>query len=216
MNETICFNQNIFLISIIVLTIIIMSFNKLFNENNLSCPVCPSCPINSNNNTQNENKIYNDNKINDINNIIYKPLVDKLIDKRDEESYNNPLKAPFRRNERHVYPTNIRDYIEYPSRGYPDNFHYIGNLVRKLEDKTEFVKLFGRQTYPGSHLYEYYGITSDNYGGSQIKFQIKTNNKKQIYDGDDVYIDELDNNKGSFKFYENEYDKPRYNPFIIN
>lgn len=208
MNETICFNQNIFLISIIILTIIILFFNKLFNENNTSCPVCPSCPINSNSNMQ--------NGINNIDNIIYKPLFDKLIDKRDEEAINNPLKPPYRRNERHVYPTNITDYIEYPTRGYPDNFHYIGNLIRKLDDKTEFVKLFGRQTYPGSNLYEYYGITSDSTGGSQIKIQIKTPNKKQIFDGDDVYIDELDNTKGSFKFYENEFDKPRYNPFIIN
>ena len=104
--------------------------------------------------------------------IRHDPLVDNLIDKRDEDALEDPMKAPNRRLPRHIYPDSAKDYIfEVPTRGYPDNYHYYGNLIRREDNK--IVKLFGRQIYPGSNQYEYYGITSDSTGGSTVKIPVK-------------------------------------------
>jgi len=80
----------------------------------------------------------------------------------------------------------------------------------------EIVKLFGRETYPGSNKYEYYGLTSDNTGGSEVKIPIKVNRDSELYDKDEIDIEFLDSSKGNFILYMNEYDQPRYNPFIVN
>jgi hypothetical protein len=64
------------------------------------------------------------------------------------------------------------------TRGCADNYQYLGNLVRRSDNK--IVKLFGRQTYPRSREYEYYGMVSDK-GGNQIKVQItNTNNITKV------------------------------------
>ena len=127
----------------------------------------------------------------------------------------NPLKPPNRRLPRHIYPPTAKDYIfEVPTRGYPDNYHYYGNLIRREDDK--IVKLFGRQIYPGSNQYEYYGITSDPTGGSSVKIPIKVKGDKELYDKDEIDIEFLDSSVGKFILFMNDFDRPRYNPFVIN
>ena len=65
----------------------------------------------------------------------------------------------------------MQDYIfDQPTRGYPDNYHYYGNLIRREDNK--IVKLYGRQTYPGSNQYDYYGITSDGVGSAEVKIPV--------------------------------------------
>ena len=78
------------------------------------------------------------------------------------------------------------------------------------------VKLFGRQIYPGSNQYEYYGITSDPTGGSSVKIPIKVRGDKELYDKDEIDIDFLDAGVGKFILFMNDFDRPRYNPFVIN
>ena len=94
------------------------------------------------------------------------------------------------------------------------------NQLRWISDPSnndeKIVKLFGRQTYPGSNKYEYYGITSDNTGGQEVKLPIVIEGDKELYDKDQVSIDFLDSSKGNFILYMNDYDRPRYNPFVIN
>lgn len=144
------------------------------------------------------------NKIN-TSNKIHKQRKDPFM-KRDEAVLNNPLVAPFRRMARHIYGKN-QIPINFPTRGYADNFQYIGNLIRRSDEK--LVKLFGRQTYPGSTQYEYYGMMSDN-GGSQIKVQIS--NTKELYNGDTVNIPILNNS--TFIVQMHKLDEPRYNPNV--
>lgn len=200
MTEKICFNQNAFLIGMILITVIILLFNQHFG--NKDCPPCDPIIINSQGNTQKPPIVNPAVKLN------------KSIKKRDNNALHDDLSAPTRRLPRHIYPTQPNDFItEVPTRGHPDNYHYLGNMIRQHDEK--IIKLFGRQIYPGSTQYEYYGITTDN-NGAEIKIPIKTVNDKEIYDGDEIDIEFLDPSKGTFKLYMNEYDRPRYNPFIHN
>ena len=143
-------------------------------------------------------------------------IINKIINKsenkqdpylqRDHAALSNPLYPPYRRMPRHVYG-NRKVPFNYPTRGYADNFQYIGNLIRQNDER--IVKLFGRQKYPRSTEYEYYGMMSDN-GGSQVKVQIS--NTKELYNGDIVKIPLLNNS--TFKVQLHKLDEPRYNPYI--
>ncbi len=213
----VCFNQNAFLIGITILTVIILFFNNFVNH----CPPCNPKIIYKNADSEDskeQDTVSNKNTVlvsNRFGNPLRSGHVDELIDERDEDALGNPLKAPNRRLPRHIYPDTAKDYIfEVPTRGYPDNYHYYGNLIRRQDNK--IVKLFGRQTYPGSNQYEYYGITSDSTGGSTVKIPIKVPGNKELYDKDLVDIDFLDSSTGNFILYMNDYDRPRYNPFVIN
>lgn len=203
--QQICFNQNLFLIFILIsFTIIIVFANLKIDQNNLQ-------KLNSNNN----NNINNDTIVSNKYNLPTSELVNDKIDQRDEDALENPLKPPNRRLPRHIYPSAAKDYIfEVPTRGYPDNYHYYGNLIRREDDK--IVKLFGRQIYPGSNQYEYYGITSDPTGGSSVKIPIKVRGDKELYDKDEIDIEFLDSSVGKFILFMNDFDRPRYNPFVIN
>ena len=215
----VCFNQNAFLIGIVILTLLVLFFNNLN-----SCPPCNPKIIykekeSDDQDTTNNNDSHNHRSHNVLISNRYgirdDPLVDNLIDRRDGDALRDPLKAPNRRLPRHIYPDSAKDYIfEVPTRGYPDNYHYYGNLIRKEDN--QIVKLFGRQTYPGSNQYEYYGITSDSSGGSTVKIPIKVQGDKELYDKDQIDIEFLDSTAGKFILYMNDYDRPRYNPFVIN
>ena len=187
------------MISILTCFIIIIVFNNFkLNQNDTI----------KNNNTNNDTIISNKY-------LIPSDIVNDKIDKRDEDALENPLKPPNRRLPRHIYPSAAKDYIfEVPTRGYPDNYHYYGNLIRREDNK--MVKLFGRQIYPGSNQYEYYGITSDPTGGSSVKIPIKIKGDKELYDKDEIDIDFLDTSIGKFILFMNDFDRPRYNPFVIN
>ena len=126
---------------------------------------------------------------------------------RDYSVLHDPLKAPTRRVARHNYTG--RMILNIPTRGCADNYQYLGNLVRRSDNK--IVKLFGRQTYPRSREYEYYGIVSDQ-GGNQIKVQISNN--REINNGDVVKIPILDNSSGNFTAHIHKMDQPRYYPCI--
>ena len=200
--QQICFNQNLFLISILTCFIIIIVFT---NMNSYQTKSNNSIKTNDDDDTLISNKYI----------IPTSDFVNDKIDKRDEDALENPLKAPNRRLPRHIYPSAAKDYIfEVPTRGYPDNYHYYGNLIRREDDK--IVKLFGRQIYPGSNQYEYYGITSDPTGGSSVKIPIKVRGDKELYDKDEIDIDFLDSSVGKFILFMNDFDRPRYNPFVIN
>ena len=142
------------------------------------------------------NKVFTGNKV---------KKGDSLME-RDQAVLSNALVAPFRRMPRHVYGKH-KIPINFPTRGYADNFQYMGNLIRRSDEK--LVKLFGRQKYPGSTQYEYYGMMSDH-GGSQIKVQIS--NTKELYNNDNVNIPLLNN--GAFTVQMHKLDEPRYNPNI--
>jgi len=129
----------------------------------------------------------------------------------------DPLEEPVRRVARQdLPPMYLRRSIDLPTRGYPDNFTQFGILVKKgLKDSirnedNKILRLFGRQEYPGSWRYEYY--TTITSGNDFIKIPIETRAKKELYDGDIIFIKEL-NEKYEVQLYK--YDSPKYYPDII-
>jgi len=211
----ICFDKSTFLIGIIILIVGIIVLDK-FIHNYYSQKKVNNIIVTKENNKSNndENKKYIDTQPNVIATTEIPPPPPskrEILYTRDQRALNDPLAPPTRRNPGYTYPPHLPyPPLDIPSRGYPDTYQYYGNL-RRADGKV--VKLFGRQVYPGSHEYEYYGITSDNYG-SEVKIKIETQ-RREIYDGDEIDINFLDVSKGKFKLYLNDYDRPRYNPFLI-
>ena len=136
---------------------------------------------------------------------------DVLIN-RDRKVLEDDFVAPERRLPRHAYPNRaLKQLINIPTRGYPDNYQNVGILVRKEDEK--ILKLFGRQTYPGSNQYEYYVIDSSSNSENKVPLCIPGN--KEIYDQDVIPISWLDQSKGLFEAKIYDYNAPKYNPYVI-
>ncbi len=137
---------------------------------------------------------------------------DDIFIERDKKVINNILVAPERRLPRHAYPPKyFKDMINIPTRGYPDNYQQMGILVRKNDEK--LLKLFGRQTYPGSSKYEYYVV--DSYSNSDNKIPLNVNGDRELNDKEKIDIPWLDSSRGEFDVKIFDYNAPRYNPNII-
>lgn len=207
MSEAICFNKNIFLTMVFIVIIATALFMYNTPSKPLFCPPCPPCPpckVNVTKETNIKDVEIKDTSIKELD------IVDP-IKEMDYKRLDDPLAAPYRRLPRHAYPTpHMRRVINFPTRGIPDNFHYVGNLIRKSDEK--FIKLFGRQTYPGSNKYEYYGITTDT-NGMETKIKINSPKDQELMDNDEIDVEIFGG--GNFKLYLNEFDVPRYNPFLL-
>ena len=170
--------------------------------------------------------IHNDNKKNFENNykfndsildIINKKLSEnkedntrKIIKNRDHQVLYNDFIAPERRLQKHAYPImKLRNQINIPTRGIPDNYHLVGLLFRN-NTETAF-KLFGRQKFPGSSQWEYYvqGTMSNN----DVKIPLTIRGDREIEEGQVVIVPGTDNSKGGFKVKLYNYNIPRYNPY---
>lgn len=154
----------------------------------------------------------------------------------------DPLTEPSRRPPRHVIsPVIGNPYFNYPTRGYTDSYSLQGYLVKDYsnkynkkentqinslsdkgkhenlhdhhnnnEDKDKILKLFGREKYPNSTEYEYYVIINTGMN-DYIKYFLE-NQRKELYDGDSVYIDILKSNY-TLKTLKNKTFE--YNPYLI-
>jgi hypothetical protein len=109
-------------------------------------------------------------------------------------------------------PAKIAQYIDIPTRGFPDSYQYLGNLFRKSDEKV--IKLFGRLKYPRSDKYDYYGIGSDS-ANLDYKIPIETRNFKEIYNGDEIDVPYLNVAKGKFKALLFPDQTFSYNPNIL-
>jgi len=112
----------------------------------------------------------------------------------------------YRENE-NIIPPERKYMINFPTRGFPDDYQLIGILI-ELQDKTmkdKVYNLYGRQTYPGSNLYEYYvhAIIDNN----NIKIPLSYN--KEIFDGQEIKIMK---NTEIYKVKLYPYNLPRYIP----
>ena len=131
---------------------------------------------------------------------------------RDKKVINNILVAPERRLPRHAYPPKyLKDAINIPTRGYPDNYQQMGMLIRKNDEK--ILKLFGRQTYPGSSKYEYYVVDSNS--NTDNKIPLKVNGDRELDDKQQIDVPWLDPSRGKFDVKIYDYNAPRYNPNLI-
>lgn len=139
----------------------------------------------------------------------FKQKVD-ILKVRDRQVVDDDFKPPERRLPRHNYPTeSVKQLINYPTRGYPDNYQNLGLLVRKADER--ILKLFGRQRFPGSSQWEYYTVDSYN----MQKVPLKIEGMKELSNNDVVAVPWLDQGKGKFEVKIFDYDVPRYNPNIF-
>ena len=184
MTNSICFHRGTFLIMVtimIIATTIFFYYNPQKNNSLfMSETKCPPCEIKKEAKeptATNETKIV----INEDN-----PVVNPFVE-YDRRALSDPL-APYRRLPAYLYPRYPLSTKLIFLLSYPELFQFMGNLVRQRDQR--FVQLFGRQTYPGSNQYEYYGVAKDDMG-LKVKLQIDVKNDKELYDGDKVKIPTL-------------------------
>jgi hypothetical protein len=135
------------------------------------------------------------------------------LENRDHDAVFNEFRAPERRDPEHAYPTTqVKDMINLPTRGLPDNYHSVGVLVRKKDEKV--LQLFGRQKYPGSSQWEYYVAGADSYGFPN-KMPVVVRGDRELDDKQKIELPWLDKSKGDFEVNLYNYDVPRYNPFAF-
>jgi hypothetical protein len=135
------------------------------------------------------------------------------LENRDHDAVFNEFRAPERRDPEHAYPTTeVKNIINLPTRGLPDNFHSVGVLVRKKDEKV--LQLFGRQKYPGSSQWEYYVAGADSYGFPN-KMPVVVRGDRELDDKQKIELPWLDKSKGDFEVNLYNYDVPRYNPFAF-
>lgn len=135
------------------------------------------------------------------------------LENRDQQAVFNDFRAPERRDPEHAYPTReVKNMINLPTRGLPDNFHSVGVLVRKNDEKV--LQLFGRQKYPGSSQWEYYVAGADSYGYPN-KMPVGVRGDRELDDKQKIDLPWLDKSKGDFEVNLYNYDVPRYNPFAF-
>ena len=135
------------------------------------------------------------------------------LENRDQQAVFNDFRAPERRDPEHAYPTReVKNMINLPTRGLPDNFHSVGVLVRKKDEKV--LQLFGRQKYPGSSQWEYYVAGADSYGYPN-KMPVGVRGDRELDDKQKIDLPWLDKSKGDFEVNLYNYDVPRYNPFAF-
>ena len=201
MSGTICLPKEHYIILFIGFTIITLYYIYSINQKNFKLDL--NNPLTS----QSE-------KIKEIiNRPIIIPFVEKKIflKKRDRQVVNDDFEPPERRDPEHVYPDReVKNIINIPSRGLPDNYQSVGVLARIQDEK--ILQLFGRQKYMGSNQWEYYVTGMDRYGFPN-KMPIKVKGDKELYDKDKIDLDWLDKSKGNFEVNLYNFDVPRYNPF---
>ena len=122
----------------------------------------------------------------------------------------NDFKPPERRVPEYQYPFDfVNSQINFPSRGYPEEYQMLGIVSR---DTTETVyNLYGRQKYPGSNQYEYYVTGSDN-KNYNVKIPIHNHGAKELSSDDVIHIHGTDKTKGDFKVKLYNLNTPRYIP----
>jgi hypothetical protein len=135
----------------------------------------------------------------------------KFLNHRDKEVLYNDFVAPERRQQEYSYPYNyVKNQLNIPSRGLPDNYHLMGVLLRNNTESA--FNLFGRQTYVGSNQWEYY--VQGNMKDMPVKIPIKIKGDREIEDGQTVVVDGTDPSKGDYKVKLYNFDVPRYNPYV--
>lgn len=126
----------------------------------------------------------------------------------------NPLLPPERTPAGGPVPISI------PSRGYPSDYQQVG-VLEPQEDAPQVIykghmllPLFGRQTYPGSHQWNYYS-GNDNYATIKLPVIVGKGDClaqtgcRELNDGDNVQVRGL---PGNYKVQLYRMDAPRYYP----
>lgn len=207
------YNDNI--LNNIINTVTILS-EKINENNNLKNNMDNNIKNNMDSNLKNnmdsniKNNIDKMDNIDDIDSNFIKKRT--YLNYRDKNVLYDDFAPPERRVVEYQYPTNvIKQKLNIPTRGEPENYQLLGILLR---NNTESVfNLFGRQTFPGSNQYEYF-VEGMARHGAKYKIAINIHGNKEILDDMIIHVPGTDQTKGSFKVKLHKFDVPRYNPFI--
>jgi hypothetical protein len=201
MSDTICLPKEHYIVLFVIFTAITLYYIYSLNKKNFKLDL---------NNALTSESV----KVKEIvNRPVINPIVEKrmILEKRDRRAVNDDLTPPERRDQEYSYPDReVKNIINIPTRGLPDNYHSVGVLVRKEDEKV--LQLFGREKYPGSTQWEYYVTGMDRYGFPN-KMPVKIRGDKEVNDKDKIQLDWLDKSKGDFEVNLYNFDIPRYNPF---
>jgi hypothetical protein len=104
-----------------------------------------------------------------------------------------------------------RQLINYPTRGFPENYQQLGIVTRSSDEK--ILQLFGRPTFPRSTQWEYY-VRSEKEGFVN-KIPVRTRNQRELENGDEVDVLGMNSSNGKFRVELFNNDAPRYNPFAF-
>ncbi len=134
-----------------------------------------------------------------------------FLEYRDNKVIYDVTMPPERRQPEHAYPYRyVKNQINIPTRGLPDNYHMVGVVLRNNTESA--FNLFGRQTYPGSNQWEYY--VQGSMHNNDVKLPLAIKGDKEIEDGQHIMIPGMNPSKGEFKVKLYKYDAPRYIPLI--
>ena len=156
-------------------------------------------------------------KVNDVSRVPTMGPIDPVRE-YDYQKMEDPLENPRRRVARHeIPPMHVKGYLDYPTRGYPDNFNQFGILIRQNrlngDHENKVLRLYGRQIYPTASTYEYY--TAINSGLDSIKIPLnhkRRRNRRELFDDDIIFIKELN---AKYKVQLHQFDAPLYYPHIL-
>lgn len=131
-------------------------------------------------------------------------IINNIID--DDEK--NLLEPPGRKYFSSGVPINIR------TRGKPNNYSQVGILTSQ-NNPDKILPLFGRQTYRGSNLWNYYSAT-DSHLATKIPIQtnkncIDTHGCSEINNGDTI---NLSNTSENFNVQLYPYNELQYIPYV--
>jgi len=138
-----------------------------------------------------------------------------VINIYDRKTAYDPMYEPSRRPPRHQIDMIIGNpSFNYPTRGFTDTYSLQGYLVKNKELKehgdNKIIRLYGREKFPNSTEYEYYVIIN-NGPNDEIKYFLE-DQRKELYNGDSVYIDILQSTY-FVKLLKNK--TMLYNPYFI-
>lgn len=116
---------------------------------------------------------------NQVGNIINLPNNHDLVTMRDRAVLNDPLYPPLNRTERPIFEEIVNNMnINIPTRGSEDTFRQIGFIVNTNKSEMDMGnnnwKLYGRQTYRGSSIGEFYVIPVNDFK-ADMKVYLKDN-----------------------------------------
>lgn len=133
-----------------------------------------------------------------------------IVNSYDKKMLIDPFTAPRNRMENDVISDlNVYQNFNQSTHGKLNNYHVIGvlNLSNKTPDidkigpfdqkdiknnatfDNNVLQLYGRQKYPRGREYEYYTVITS--GNQTIKIPLYSKNKQELYDGDELFIKEL-------------------------
>lgn len=132
------------------------------------------------------------------------------LEDKDRRRVTDVMEPPERRlPRRYVAPKRIQRHFNESTQGLPENFQYVGNLVRETDGK--ILPLFGREDHPRSDYWEYYIVfnENDNFG---IKIPI-TGNKpiRELEEDAQLNVPYFKGDKFTYKPFD--YQTLRYNPY---